>query len=77
MSILDSTVDHRECLYHHEVFEVDDKGNSPDSLNFNCSSEHSIELIMRQKKHCQVSTQNKLNNVTLTTINMTLYQGYH
>ena len=53
-AVLDSTVDRDNCVNHHEVLEVDYRGNTPDSDHFRTPWRHNIELIMSDEEYFKV-----------------------
>ena len=54
MAILDSTVDQDGSLIHHEALEVDEFGNTPDKDKYECTSPHSIEIIVKHADNLEV-----------------------
>ena len=55
VAILDSTIDQDAGVIHHEVLEVDDKGNTPNSNRFECPSQHSIDLVVKNPDQLKVN----------------------
>ena len=62
VAILDATVDQDAGVIHHEVLEVDDEGNTPDTKAFECPSQHSIDLIVKNAEKLKVGITHKHNN---------------
>ena len=62
VTILDSTLDQDAGVIHHEVLEVDDEGNTPDRDKFKRPSQHSIEIIMRNKRRLEACNSTNIQN---------------
>ena len=58
VAILDSTIDQDAGVIHHEVLEVDDEGNTPNSKKFKCPLQHSIDLVVKNPKKLKVNKYN-------------------
>ena len=55
VAILDATVDQDAGVIHNEVLEIDNEGNTPDRDEFECPSQHSIELVVKNTAKFKVT----------------------
>ena len=55
VAILDSTIDQDAGVIHHVVLEVDNEGNTPNSKRFECPSQHSINLVVKNPLKLKVN----------------------